>query len=120
MMKTEMAKEMGCCATEQIMTPGASAPTTIDRVRSLVLSPRGLTVSGIVVVAIGLALNWSWLVAFGAAPIILALAPCAVMCAFGLCMNMGGHAKPSIDKPGAGSATGGSSATPTRADGVPS
>jgi hypothetical protein len=33
----------------------------------------------------GAALNWSWLVAVGLAPILLALAPCAMMCAVGLC-----------------------------------
>ncbi len=40
----------------------------------------------------GLVLNWNWLVAIGLAPVLIALAPCAVMCALGLCMNrmMGG------------------------------
>lgn len=41
----------------------------------------------VLVVGAGLALNWSWLVAIGAAPLLLALAPCAVMCGLGLCMN---------------------------------
>jgi hypothetical protein len=36
--------------------------------------------------AIGAAFNWSWLVAIGVAPIIVAVAPCAAMCAAGLCM----------------------------------
>jgi hypothetical protein len=35
----------------------------------------------------GLALNWSWLVAAGIAPLLLAVLPCVVMCALGLCMN---------------------------------
>ena len=52
--------------------------------------------TGLSVVAVGLALNWSWLTAIGAAPIILGLLPCAAMCAFGLCMQ-GGHAKPDAD-----------------------
>lgn len=39
------------------------------------------------VVTAGLAMNWSWLVATGIAPILVAIAPCAVMCALGLCMN---------------------------------
>jgi len=34
-------------------------------------------------------LGWPWLVAAGLAPIILALAPCAAMCALGLCMQRG-------------------------------
>ena len=38
-------------------------------------------------VGAGLAFNWSWLVAAGIAPILVALAPCAVMCALGVCMN---------------------------------
>lgn len=35
----------------------------------------------------GVALNWGWLAAIGVAPILLALLPCAVMCALGLCMH---------------------------------
>ena len=35
----------------------------------------------------GAVLNWSWLVAVGIAPLLLAIAPCAAMCALGLCMN---------------------------------
>jgi len=34
----------------------------------------------------GITLNWGWLVAAGIAPILITLLPCAVMCAFGLCM----------------------------------
>lgn len=50
-----------------------------------------LLVLAIVIVGAGVALNWSWLVAAGIAPILLALAPCAAMCALGLCMSrMGG------------------------------
>jgi hypothetical protein len=44
---------------------------------------------GVAVLIGGAALNWSWLVAVGLAPILLALAPCAIMCAVGLCA-MGG------------------------------
>ncbi len=36
---------------------------------------------------VGAALNWSWLVDIGVAPLLLAFAPCASMCAPGLCMN---------------------------------
>jgi len=38
----------------------------------------------------GAALNWSWLAAVGIAPLLLALAPCAAMCALGACMKSGG------------------------------
>jgi hypothetical protein len=46
------------------------------------------------VLVIGAALNWTWLVAAGIAPILAAVAPCAVMCAVGLCsMKMIGGSK---------------------------
>lgn len=51
---------------------------------------KALAVLAVAVIGAGLALNWSWLVAAGIAPILLALAPCAAMCALGLCMNKGG------------------------------
>ena len=44
-----------------------------------------LTVAAIAIVA-GLALNWSWLVAAGLAPILISTLPCLIMCAFGVCM----------------------------------
>lgn len=50
-----------------------------------------LVILAVAIVGAGLALNWSWLVAAGVAPILLALAPCAAMCGLGLCMSrMGG------------------------------
>ena len=49
----------------------------------------GLLAVGILVLTIGAAFNWSWLVAAGIAPLLVSLAPCAIMCAVGLCcMNM--------------------------------
>lgn len=50
---------------------------------------RGLLILGFAVIAAGIAMNWGWLSAVGAAPLILSLAPCAAMCAFGLCMKGG-------------------------------
>ena len=44
------------------------------------------------VIGTGMILNWGWLTAIGAAPLILSLAPCAVMCALGLCMRGGSSA----------------------------
>lgn len=44
-----------------------------------------LTLAAIAIVA-GLALNWSWLVAAGVAPILISTLLCLVMCAFGVCM----------------------------------
>ena len=45
-----------------------------------------LAIAGVAIVA-GAALNWSWLVATGIAPLLITLAPCAVMCALGLCAH---------------------------------
>lgn len=47
---------------------------------------RGLLILAAVIITAGLAMNWSWLAAIGVAPIIIALAPCAVMCGLGFCM----------------------------------
>lgn len=41
----------------------------------------------VVTIAGGAALNWSWLVAIGVAPILLSALPCLVMCGLGLCMH---------------------------------
>ena len=63
----------------------------LDRLRHAVTGRRVLLVSAVAMVGTGMAYNWSWLVAIGAAPVILALAPCAAMCALGVCMKtMGG------------------------------
>lgn len=52
---------------------------------------RGLIVLSVAVLAAAAFFNWGWLVAIGVAPLLVALAPCAAMCALGLCMNkMGG------------------------------
>lgn len=48
---------------------------------------RGLIAAGAAVTVAGLALNWSWLVAAGIAPVLLSVLPCMAMCALGLCMN---------------------------------
>jgi hypothetical protein len=51
---------------------------------------------GALVLLAGAYLSWGWLVAAGLTPIILAAAPCAIMCGLGLCsmklcsMKMGG------------------------------
>ena len=53
-----------------------------------------LLLLGGLVLAIGAYLNWGWLVAAGVAPILIAVAPCAIMCALGLCaMKMTGGSK---------------------------
>ena len=47
--------------------------------------PRVLLTLATIVIVAGLALNWSWLVAAGLAPILISTLPCLVMCAFGVC-----------------------------------
>lgn len=59
----------------------------IAYVRSRLGGRRGLILLTVIVLGAGLVFNWSWLVAAGMAPLLLMLAPCAVMCALGLCMN---------------------------------
>ena len=61
-----------------------------------------LAVLAVAAVGAGLAFNWSWLVAAGIAPILLALAPCAAMCALGLCMKGMGGKSCSTEKTGGG------------------
>lgn len=60
---------------------------------------RSLLILAAAIVGGGLALNWSWLVAAGIAPLLIAILPCAVMCVLGLCMH----------KKGGGSCSGGPS-----------
>lgn len=62
---------------------------------------RGLIVLTVLVLGAGAFFNWGWLVAVGIAPLLLALAPCAAMCALGLCMSkMGGKSCSTDSKPG--------------------
>lgn len=59
----------------------------------------------IVLATAGVALNWSWLVAAGIAPVLISLLPCAAMCALGLCMKgMGGSSSCSKQEADRGSA----------------
>ena len=52
------------------------------------LNPRNLLISLALAGGTGaLILGWDWVVAAGLASIILALVPCLVMCALGLCMR---------------------------------
>jgi hypothetical protein len=61
----------------------------LDVARYYLGIPWGILAVGILVLTIGAAFNWSWLVAAGIAPLLLSLAACAIMCAVGVCcMNM--------------------------------
>jgi len=63
---------------------------------------RGLIIAAIALAIGGLAAGWNWVVALGVAPLILSLAPCAIMCALGVCM-MGKGGQSSCAKEGSAS-----------------
>jgi hypothetical protein len=48
---------------------------------------RGLLMVAALALVGGIALNWSWLVAAGIAPLLVTALPCIAMCALGLCAN---------------------------------
>ena len=75
-----------CCAA-----PDKSASS---RLPAWATRNRLMMAGGSVVIG-GLALNWGWLTAIGVAPILLAVAPCGIMCALGLCM-MGMKKTPAV------------------------
>ena len=53
---------------------------------------QGWLVAALALVTAGAALNWGWLTAIGVAPLLLSFAPCAAMCAAGVCMMSGSKA----------------------------
>jgi len=73
----------------------ASAAMTTRIWRVLTLGDRLGHLSAVVLcltaaVGIGLFFGWSWVVAAGLSSVVLAVLPCAAMCAAGLCMGRGG------------------------------
>ena len=84
--------------------PVAAQPSLTQDILSLLrywlTSRLGLIIGAIALVVGGLALGWNWVVALGVAPIILSLAPCAVMCALGFCMMGKGMSGQSSSKEG--------------------
>jgi len=92
------------------------AKATIDLVRYYLGGRRGLILLTVAALGAGLFLNWGWLVAVGVAPLLLALAPCAAMCALGLCMHkMGGKSCSTESNPGAQGVAGTPPSTATQA-----
>jgi hypothetical protein len=51
--------------------------------------PLLLVTAATLIIGAGLYLNWPAIVTLGLAPLILTFAPCALMCAFGLCAMSG-------------------------------
>lgn len=62
---------------------------------------RGGLVLAAMAIGAGMGLNWGWLTAVGLAPLILAVAPCAVMCGLGLCMMDSSKPRASKNDPAA-------------------
>lgn len=77
------------------MTTTGSPPTAqtsfgrevLNSVRYYLGGRRGLIAVCAAIAVAGLAFNWSWLVAVGIAPLLVAALPCVAMCGLGLCMH---------------------------------
>lgn len=75
--------------TEARLPAATHGPQLLPAVRCFARSRRGMLLIAATVLGAGAALNWSWLVAVGIAPLLIAVGPCLAMCALGVCM-MGG------------------------------
>lgn len=62
-------------------------------ITSTVRRPVFLVTAAALTIGAGLYLNWPAVVGLGLAPLILTVAPCALMCAFGLCAMSGNKNK---------------------------
>lgn len=67
-------------ASNELSRPGLG-----NRVGPWLHGRRALILAAVAAAGGGLWFGWPWLVAAGIAPILLSLAPCAAMCAVGLC-----------------------------------
>lgn len=74
---------------EEITNPTIQRQRLAPRLPNWLGGRRRWVLAGLAAVGAGLALNWDWLTAVGAAPILISLLPCAAMCALGLCMRGG-------------------------------
>jgi hypothetical protein len=80
---------------------------TLGVLRGFARDRRVLIVAGVLALVLGAAFNWSWLIAVGAAPVLLAVLPCAAMCALGLCaMSMNGSSPGATTAPTGATADG--------------
>lgn len=87
----------------RVQSAKAAAPSLMRTVSALaghyLGGRRGLIALSVAALAAAAFFNWGWLVAIGVAPLLVALAPCAAMCALGLCMKgMGGKSCSSASK----------------------
>ena len=88
----------GCCQGSSGVASGGTG--LAGYLPSWLRGRRVLMLGAVALAGGGAALGWPWLVAFGVAPILLALLPCAAMCALGLCMGKHGSSA-SADAAGA-------------------
>ena len=86
-MKTDIVGTQTLESEQHDTTPKTLYSRLTERLRGR----RSMLVAGIAILGMGMALNWDWLAAVGAAPIILSLAPCALMCTIGICCMKGGN-----------------------------
>jgi hypothetical protein len=91
--------------TNAAYAPSALGAIVRDRLRTACarIGVRRIAIAlGLAAAASGIGLSWGWLTAIGVAPVIVVVAPCAAMCALGLC----------IPRIAGGSCAGGTSKTP--------
>jgi len=71
------------------------------RVKRLKIFTVAVLLGALLLVSTGLATNWGWLVAVGAAPVLVALLPCVFMCMIGIgaIVGLGGADVAEKDKP---------------------
>ena len=69
----------------------------IERLPDALRTRRAVMIGGFLLLGLGMTLNWGWLTAVGAAPILLSLAPCAAMCTIGICCMKGNKKQGSSD-----------------------
>ena len=81
------------------------ASDVISAARYYLGSRFGLFAIAALALGLGAYSSWGWLVAAGIAPLLLTFAPCAVMCALGMC-TMGGKSKGPTDAASPGSVEG--------------
>ena len=78
--------------SRELLPLAAAGRATTTIWNAIRLRPRtALVIAALAIVTIGLAMNWSALVAAGIAPLLISALPCAAMCALGLCMSRMGR-----------------------------
>lgn len=68
-----------------LSTTALPNPGLADQARRWLSGRRALLLAAVAVAGGGAWFGWPWLAAAGIAPVLLSLAPCAAMCAVGLC-----------------------------------